>query len=91
MELGRLTVFQDNTLNIEYKKIHSFHENWIKKNIRSLEESFKNQFKQTIRIEIITVDSGETNTENTQQILKKVSDDDPLINSLIEELGLELK
>jgi DNA polymerase-3 subunit gamma/tau len=90
MELGQLKTFQADTLEIEYKKIHSFHENWIRKHIRLLEETFKKQFKHTIKIELITVDSGESNSEDTQHILKKVSEDDPLINSLIDELGLEL-
>jgi DNA polymerase-3 subunit gamma/tau len=90
MELGHLKSFRAATLEIEYKKIHSFHENWIRKNVRLLEESFKKQFKQMIKIELITVDSGESNSEDTHHVLKKVSEDDPLINTLIDELGLEL-
>jgi DNA polymerase-3 subunit gamma/tau len=91
MELGRLTAFQDDIVSIEYKKIHAFHENWIRKNQRLLEESFKHQFNKTIKIQITTIDTGETNAEDEQQILKKVSAEDPIINTLIDELGLELK
>ena len=91
MDLGSITDFTDNHFTVEYKKIHAFHENWIKNNLRTIEETFKNHFNQTIKIEITSIDTGESNVENKKQTLKKVSQEDPLINTLIDELGLELK
>jgi hypothetical protein len=91
LELGRLIAYQDNEVTIEYKKVHSFHENWIRKNQHLLEEAFKQHFKKTIKLKINTIDTGEINAEDDQQVLKKVSAEDPIINTLIDELGLELK
>ena len=69
----------------------SFHISWLKKNKRIVEDHLYKHFKNSLKIAIKIIDgerkSGKDSKKND---LHEMINEDPLMNKLIDELGLEL-
>lgn len=93
MELG-LPIMQDNKLLVKYNKAHNFQMNLLIKNKNIIEKIIKEDYDQIIHINTeidATIPEPKFKTKiNTQENINQISKTDPLINKLINELGLEL-
>ena len=95
LQLGKLKSLTDTTLSLEYSQKDSFHSTWFKKNIRTVEEQFRDHFKTAVSFSITEVESeddeaaADTKSMDRETIGKNIKAD-PLINKLVDELGLEL-
>ena len=87
---------ENTDLLLEYSKKNSFHISWFKKNQRTIENHLRNHFQEPIKITIQVVESKEDEQNSDpdkpmdKNSAKKMIKDDPLLNKLVEELGLEL-
>jgi len=96
LELGRPAKLSENELFLEYSKQNSFHISWFKKNQRTIEHQLRDHFQEQIKITIQVVESEdkEQNPDPDKPLDKdsanKMIKDDPLLNKLVEELGLEI-
>ena len=96
LELGMPVKLVDNDLILEYSKKNTFHQNMLKTHQQEIENYLQNHFQQSIKIGIRLVDTEniEKGTKHDGPLDKKsvhnMIKDDPLLNKLVEELGLEL-
>ena len=96
LEFGTLVKLVNTDLILEYSKKNTFHLNLLKKHQQEIENHLKNHFQQSIKIEIHLVDTEHidkrTNQDRTldKKSAQNMIKDDPLLNKLVEELGLEL-
>jgi DNA polymerase-3 subunit gamma/tau len=96
LELGKPVKLNDTELCLEYSKKDSFHISWFKKHQRSIENHLRNHFQEPIKVKIQIVetkdDEHEFNSEKPldKNSVNKMIKEDPLLNKLVEELGLEL-
>ena len=93
LELG-VPQISDNKLLIKYHKAHNFQMNLLNNNKSIIEKLMKEEFDQSIYLKTDIDESipepKENKTINNEEIIKNVSKTDPLVNKLINELGLEL-
>jgi DNA polymerase-3 subunit gamma/tau len=96
LELGKPIDLNNNDLLLEYTKKNSFHITWFKKHQRTIESHLRNHFQEPIKVIIQVVEENEDdlNSDPDKPLDKnsanKIIKDDPLLNKLVEELGLEL-
>ena len=96
LELGKPVDLNESRLALEYSKKDSFHISWFKKNKRTIQSEFKNFFQVPVDFVIQEVESSDLETEANEEkpldrdSLSKTIKEDPLLNKLVEELGLEL-
>jgi hypothetical protein len=96
LELGQPVKLENTDLLVEYSKKNSFHISWFKKNQRTIEDRLRNHFQEPIKVTIQVVESEEgdqiSNPDKPmdKNSANKMIKDDPLLNKLVEELGLEL-
>jgi DNA polymerase-3 subunit gamma/tau len=96
LELGKPVKLENTDLLLEYSKNNSFHISWFKKNQRTIEDRLRNHFQEPIKVTIQVVESEEgdqiSNPDKPmdKNSANKMIKDDPLLNKLVEELGLEL-
>ena len=93
LELGVPNI-QDNKLLVKYHKAHNFQMNLLIKNKNIIEKIIKDDYDQLIHVNTEIDESLPEpklkKTINTQETINQISKTDPLINKLINELGLEL-
>ena len=91
LDIAKPLELEDSTLTIQYFKVDSFHISWLKKNKRIVEDHLYKHFKNPLKIAIKIIDgerkSGKDSKKND---LHEMINEDPLMNKLIDELGLEL-
>lgn len=96
LELGKPVELKKTDLILEYAKKNSFHISWFKKHQRTIENQLSNHFQETIKVSIQVVETDEDvqNVSPDKPLSKdsahKLIKNDPLLNKLVEELGLEL-
>ena len=82
------------SLTVQLSKTDAFQMNMINKNKRQLETSIKESFGKLLRIKIeLTAAAPLTETAksgDSKKILKHINENDPILNKLIDDLGLEL-
>ena len=93
LELG-VPKIQDDKLLVKYHKAHNFQMSLLIKNKNIIEKIIKDDYDQLIHVkteidETIPEPKFEK-TINKQETIKQISKTDPLVNKLINELGLEL-
>jgi DNA polymerase III subunit gamma/tau len=93
LELG-VPKIQDDKLLVKYHKAHSFQMNLLIKNKNIIEKIIEDDYDQIFHVNTEideTIPEPKLNkTINTQETINQISKTDPLINKLINELGLEL-
>ncbi len=96
LELGKPIELRDTELILEYAKKNSFHITWLKKNQRTIESQLHEHFQKPVKITMQVVESSDNESDKDpdkpldKDSAKKLIKDDPLLNKLVEELGLEL-
>jgi len=95
LEIGEIKSLNDSNLTIEYANADVFHSTWLNKNKRLVEEELHKKFASSVRLIINNVDKpGKGNKENSKNLNKedmtKELEKDPVLNKLIDELGLEI-
>jgi DNA polymerase-3 subunit gamma/tau len=96
LELGEPVELNKTDLFLEYAKQNSFHITWFKKHQRTIETHLYEHFQEPIKITVQVVegesDAQESNPDKPldKSSATKLIKDDPLLNKLVEELGLEL-
>ena len=96
LELGRPVKLDNSDLFLEYSRKNSFHISWFKKQQRTIENHLHNHFQEPIKITIQVIETeDDEKVSNPDEPLDKNSankmiKDDPLLNKLVEDLGLEL-
>lgn len=93
LELGVPTL-QNDKLLVKYHKAHNFQMNLLDKNKGIIEKIIKDDYNQLVHINTNIDESlpePKVNKKvNKQETIDKISKTDPLVNKLINELGLEL-
>jgi hypothetical protein len=94
LELAQLISFSDRTLTLEFKKQDMFHHTWLNKNIRLVEEALHDRLKTKVKIKL-QIDKRSDEIKPPKKSLDKddidkIRQQDPILNKLIDELGLEL-
>jgi hypothetical protein len=98
LECGIPAKLEDSQLIVEFQAVDIFHLNWLNKNKQLVEEELFQTFKKRIKITTKTkqmkndIDKNE-NDQNASHHIKDInhaSANDPLLNKLIDEFGLEL-
>jgi DNA polymerase-3 subunit gamma/tau len=95
LQLAKLLSLKDSTLCLAYSKKDSFHSTWFKKNIRIVEEKFRDHFKAAVTFniseeEIEEEDKIPDTKDMDRETIGKNIKADPLLNKLVDELGLEI-
>jgi len=96
LELGKLVEFKNTDLFLEFSKKNSFHTSWFKKNQRTIETQLRDHFQEPIKVtvRVVELEDDEQDPSPDKPLDKKSANkliqDDPLLNKLVEELGLEL-
>jgi hypothetical protein len=96
LELGKPVSLDNSELHITYSKKNSFHISWLKKNQRLIEKNLKDYFKITVKIVLDINEEEEPEPELPEdkkmdkESIKKMLKEDPLLNKLVDDLGLEL-
>jgi len=96
LELGKPIELRETELILEYAKKNSFHITWFKKNQRMIESQLQEYFQEPVKIIVNVVESNDDDSDKDsdkpldKDSVKKLIKDDPLLNKLVEELGLEL-
>lgn len=96
LELGKPIDLQDTNLLLEYTKKNSFHINWFKKHQKTIETQLRKHFQEPIIVSIQIIESKDDNSDIDpdrpldKESVDKMIKNDPLLNKLVEELGLEL-
>jgi DNA polymerase-3 subunit gamma/tau len=96
LECGRPVKLEDSLLTVEFQTVDIFHLNWLIKNKHLIEEKLYQKFNRHIKIKTKKVKTDTDNNKNAQgppnagKDIKKISQNDPILNKLIDELGLEL-
>jgi len=93
LELG-IPKITENKLLVKYHKAHNFQMNLLNNNKTIIEKLIKEEFNQSIHIKTDideSIPEPQVNkTINKEETIKNISKTDPLVNKLINELGLEL-
>lgn len=94
LELGSAEVQSEKELKISFENQHVFQYNLALKNLELIEQEVNGMFGSKIQIEFV-VDKNKkpVHTEkrkNKKEILEEISSEDPLIDKLIDEFGLEI-
>lgn len=93
LEMG-IPELNENKLLVKYHKAHNFQKNLLEKNKNIIEQFIEKEYNQTIHIktdiDLTLPDSQNKKTDNKQKTIENISKTDPLVNKLINELGLEL-
>ncbi len=95
LEMGEIKGLSGNKLTVEYAKSDVFYSTWLNKNKRLVEEELFKQVTATIHLDIISVDKPGSGIKATKPQLNKKEltkelEQDPVLNKLIDEFGLEL-
>ena len=95
IELGKPTKLENLELTVNYDSVDAFHVSWLNKNKRIVEEALFDRFNNHFKITTHTIKSSKQNVKETtgqdsKKAINKMMEEDPLINKLIKELGLEL-
>ncbi|MCK4561140.1 MAG: DNA polymerase III subunit gamma/tau [Calditrichia bacterium] len=96
LEFGKPVELKKTDLFLEYAKKNSFHISWFKKHQRTIENQLRNHFQETIKVSVQVVETDEDVQDSSpdkpldKDSANKMIKDDPLLNKLVEELGLEL-
>jgi len=96
LELGRPVALDDKQISLSYSKKNSFHISWFKKNQRTVESAFMENFHTSVTFIIQENEDGEESDdgEKEQPLDRKNASkslrEDPLLNKLVDELGLEI-
>ena len=96
LELGKPLKLDNTDLLLEYSKKNSFHISWFKKHQREIENNLRNNFQIPIKITIQIVETKDNQKVSTpdkpldKNSANKLIKNDPLLNKLVEDLGLEL-
>jgi len=95
LQLGKPVALKDSNLSLVYSKKDSFHITWFKKNQRIIEQQFNKNFNTPIKFSIqeIEVEQDISKPEPKavdRDTLGKSIKEDPLLNKLVDELGLEI-
>jgi DNA polymerase-3 subunit gamma/tau len=96
LELGKPIDLIKTDLFLEYTKKNSFHITWFKKNQRTIESHLHKHFQEPIKVTVKVVESTDNDQDSNpdkpldKDSANKLIKDDPLLNKLVEELGLEL-
>lgn len=96
LELGTIKSAENSELILQYSKKNSFHLSWFKKNQRLIEKRLRDYFKISLNINVQVVEDNDEENGKTEKksldkdTINKMIKDDPLMNKLVEELGLEL-
>jgi DNA polymerase-3 subunit gamma/tau len=96
LELGTPVALNDLQVSLAYSKKNSFHISWFKKNQRTIESQFMENFNSPVKF--VIEETEETDSEQTREAEKhpdlhkagKKISEDPLLTKLVDELGLEL-
>ncbi len=90
-EVMKLAGLTDNAVTVEFNRNHNFHFTVINNHVRDMEDLLHRKFKKNIKV---TVQLSEELSEDAPQPKPvagtKPAEDDPMLNKLIDELGLEL-
>jgi DNA polymerase-3 subunit gamma/tau len=95
IELGKPIKLDKSELTLRYDTIDAFHVTWLNKNRRIVEDALFDHFADHIKITTETIksrkqDSLKSGGQNSKKAINKMLEEDPLINKLIKELGLEI-
>jgi len=96
LELGKPIELTNTDLTVEYSKKNSFHISWFKKHQRTIENKLRDHFQEPIKVTIQVTESEEDKIDSNpdkpldKNSANKMIKDDPLLNKLVEDLGLEL-
>jgi DNA polymerase-3 subunit gamma/tau len=96
LALGKPIEFNNNDLVLEYTKNNSFHITWFKKNQRAVESHLRHHFQEPIKVIVNVIETNEDDLKSDpdkpldKNSAQKIIKDDPLLNKLVEDLGLEL-
>jgi DNA polymerase-3 subunit gamma/tau len=95
IELGKPVKLQNSQLTIQYNADNAFHVSWLNKNKRLVEEKLVTHFKKPARITVTMVEkkgstAKTTDNQKSKKVINKMIKEDPLLNKLIDDLGLEL-
>jgi DNA polymerase-3 subunit gamma/tau len=98
MEFGTPDKLEDSILTVRYESIDSFHNTWLNKNKKHVEDALGNIFKQAVHIETQLQNNPDAQPRKSatatvaedKRDLHKLMKEDELLNKLINDLGLEL-
>jgi DNA polymerase-3 subunit gamma/tau len=96
LELGKPVELKDSEFVLEYSKKNLFHITWLRKHQRTIETQLHDYFQEPLKVKVQIIDSDDDDTDNDtdkpldKNSAKKLIQDDPLLNKLVEDLGLEL-
>ena len=95
LEFGEVKSLEDSTLIIEFANADVFHSTLLTRNKRKVEEEIFKRYSSPIHLEIVNVEKpGKSNgsgaTKMTRNETAKELEKDPVLNKLIDELGLEI-
>jgi DNA polymerase-3 subunit gamma/tau len=95
LELAEIKSFQDSRLTVEYANAEVFYSTWLTKHKRIVEETLFKKFSSPVRLVITNMDKPAKGIKNGEQRLNKKEvmkqiENDPVLNKLIDDLGLEL-
>ena len=95
LEIGEIKTLENSKLTIEYANADVFHSTWLTKNKRIVEEELYNTFSSAVRLIITNVDKPAKGIKNggqriNKEEMQKQIENDPVLNKLIDELGLEI-
>lgn len=95
IELGEPLKLQNKQLTLQYDAVNTFHASWLTKNKLEVEESLHKYFQKPIKIVVKIVEnkkkaSDHNKVQGHKKVIDKKIKEDPLLNKLIEDLGLEL-
>ena len=95
LELGTPTELKNTDLFVEYTKKNSFHITWFKKHQRTIETHLHKHFQEPIKVSVQVIEGKDDGPEPDPEkpldrdSANKLIKDDPLLNKLVEDLGLE--
>jgi DNA polymerase-3 subunit gamma/tau len=95
LELGEPKELIDSVLTVQYDTTDSFHTTWLNKHKKLVEEEINRQFSTHIRIKTAISQNQNPKQKKAKksvdkQSIKKILEEDPLLNKLVDDLGLEL-
>lgn len=94
LEQGIPIFENEKLLVVKFSKSLSFQMNMLHKNKTYLEKYFHDQYQQAIHVKAIidenSAEPDKVKPKKKKDIVNQLSESDPLINKLIDELGLEL-
>jgi DNA polymerase-3 subunit gamma/tau len=96
LECGNPVKLEDSQLTVEFQSVDIFHLNWLNNNKELIEEKLFQEFNKNIKIKTkkakTDIDKNKRSQDPTHpdKQVNNAPENDPLLNKLIDELGLEL-